>query len=293
MPYVKWLEGQSDIFPLLCDLLPEGTGFVVMLKVYLDRGAKKDMTDGVMCMSSVIFKPTPYKQFFRPWNRMLKAWDAFAFHATDFYNGAEEFKRDTPYRKRLFEEDCKRIPKMIGHHVERISLISFRPDEFDRVVPPEWKEKFGASVHSHAVQLSLIANGWWRQDKCPSESFAYFMETGDTDEGMVLQHVEAMRSDIKSGTSAVIGVKSFTSADKGTARGLEAADFAAWHWNKYYMDKIRAGVKDKPRKDFEAFVNAAEGKIEYMFLTEADLKYFFSLASPKAENVAIRGASYG
>lgn len=253
-----------------------------MLKVFLDRGAKKDMSDGVMCVASVIFKPTPYKQFFRPWNRMLKAWGASAFHATDFYNGAEEFERDTPYRRRLFEEDCKRIPKMIGPHVERISLISFRPDEFDRVASPEWKAKFGTSVHSHAVQLCLIANGWWRKEKYPSESFAYFMESGDTDEGKILQDVEGMRHDTETGTGSVIGVRSFTSVDKGMARGLEAADFAAWHWNKYYMDKIRAGNEDKPRKDFAALVNAADGKIEYMFLTQADLKYFFSLVPKEA-----------
>ncbi len=256
-------------------MLPEGNGLLVMLKVYLDLGAKKDMTDGVMCVASVIFKPTPYKQFFRPWNRMLEAWGASAFHATDFYNGAGEFKRDTPDKKHLFEEDCKRIPKMVGHHLEKILLVSFRPDEFDRVASPEWKEKFGTSVHAHAVQLLLIANGWWITSKHPSECFAYFMETGDTDEGEVLKSVEGMRHDKQS--APVIKISSFATVDKGAARGIEAADFAAWHWNKYYMDKIRAGEKDRPRKDFAALVDAAEDKIKYMFLTEADLKYFFSL----------------
>jgi hypothetical protein len=246
-----------------------------MLKVFLDRAAKLHPTDDVMCVASVIFKPTPYKQFLRPWNRMLKAWEASAFHATDFYPGAQEFTRSTPDRKKLFEEDSKRIPKMVGQHVERISLISFKPTEFEGTMSPKWKEKFGTSVHSHAVQLCLIANGWWRTDKCPTESLAYFMESGDEDERLILRDVARMRN--SGNTGKVIGVSSFTSIAKGTARGLEAADFAAWHWNKYYMDKMRVGDMDRPRKDFAALVEAAEHKIEYMFLTGANLEYFFSL----------------
>lgn len=62
---------------------------------------------------------------------MLKAWGATAFHATDFYSGAKEFKRNTVERKRLFEEDSKRIPRMIGACVQRILIVSFKPDGGD------------------------------------------------------------------------------------------------------------------------------------------------------------------
>jgi hypothetical protein len=206
---------------------------------------------------------------------MLKAWNASAFHAADFYPGAKEFARNTVRRQDMFDSDSKRIPKMVGRHVERIVLISFMPDEFSRVASAQWKEKFGTSVHAHAVQLALIANGWWRNDKCPSESFAYFMESGDTDEREVIKYVNRMRNDAD--TAKVVGIGSFACVDKGTERGIEAADFAAWHWNKYYMDRVRTGNKERPRMDFAAFVDAAENRIEYMFLTGADLKYFFSL----------------
>ena len=101
---------------------------------------------------------------------------------------------------------------------------------------PGWVEYFGNSVHSQAVQLCLIANGYWRHGKCRGESFAYFMESGDEDQGEVVKTVERMRHDTKRGTAQVIRVSAFTPVDKGMARGLEAADFVAWHWNKYYMD---------------------------------------------------------
>ena len=120
-----------------------------MLKVYLDLGRKVDSADAIVSVASVIFKPTRYKQFVRPWERMLKPWKAAAFHATDFYPGGGEFKRDTPERCKLFEDDSKRIPRMISDYVQNVLLVAFRPEEFNRVASPRWKEKFGTSVVRH------------------------------------------------------------------------------------------------------------------------------------------------
>jgi hypothetical protein len=250
-------------------------GLLVMLKVYLDLGQKQDMRDGVMCVGAAMFKQAPYKQFLRPWERMLKRWDAKAFHATDFYNGAGEFKRDTPARQRLFTEDSRRIPGMIGPHINRVLLVSFRPEEYLRVASEQWKKKFGTNLHSLAVQMVLLANGRWAERRRPSESFAYFMESGDPDGPEVSAMVE--RFGQNPDDSRVVRVRSFTIADKGTARGLEASDFAAWHWNKYYMDKIREGKEDEPRKDFAAFVETSQEKVDSIFLSGANLEYFLSL----------------
>jgi hypothetical protein len=206
---------------------------------------------------------------------MLKAWGAEAFHATDFYGGAKAFKRDSSARQSRYDEDSRHIPKIIGQNVERIFLVSFRPKEFAQIASPEWKEKFGASVHSHAVQLCLIANGWWRHEKCPTESFSYFMEAGDMDESEVVKTVARMRQNTE--TAPIIKVNSFTIAEKGADRGNEAADFAAWQWNKYYMDKMRFGRGSNPRKDLAALVAASNEKVEYIFATGAYLKYIFSL----------------
>lgn len=247
-----------------------------MLKAYLDVGTKADDTDAVLCVACVIFKPTRYKQFVRPWSRMLNAWDASAFHATDFYNGCGEFRRDTPKRKQLFADHSMRFPRVLGERVERIFLVAFRPEEFSQLASPKWKQKFGTSVHSLAVQLCLIANGYWLEKKCPSERFAYFMESGDSDEREVLATVSRMRQDLEMGTAQVIRTASFAALGKGADRGLEAADFAAWHWNKYYMDKMRFGQAAKPRKDLAALTAIAKDRVEYIFATGAHLKYFFS-----------------
>ena len=255
-----------------------------MLKVYMDRAAKRDAKDEVMCVACVMFKPTAYKQFVRSWNRMLKAWGAKAFHARDFYPGAREFKRDTPKRQQLYEEDSRRIPQMIAKCISRILVISFRPSEFLQVAPGKWKEVVGTSLHSQAAQICLLSNGdWLKEKRLPHESFAYFMESGDEDEAEVLRSVAIMRKHEK--TAQHIKVASFTSVDKGQARGLEAADCVAWHWNKYYMDSERTGSVRRPRKDFLFIAETARGRCDCIFATGEDLKILFSL--PKTGGIKI------
>jgi len=264
-----------DILEILDDVLPSGQGLLAMLKVYLDLGEKKASDDGVMSVGAAMFKPTPYKQFLRPWNRMLDAWGASAFHATDFYSGAQEFKRDTPERKTLFAEHSRRVPGMIGRHVTRILVVSFRPEEYLRVASPEWKNKFGTNLHSLAVQVVLLTNGRWAEQYRPSETFAYFMESGDPEGAEVAAMVERFRQN--QADNKVCRIRSFTTVDKGVARGLEAADFAAWHWNKYYMDKVRNGLPDDPRKDFAALIETSQNKVNSIFLSGAVLEYFLGL----------------
>lgn len=273
----------EDILALLGDVLPSQNGLIAMLRAYMDRAAKRDAYDEVMCVACVIFKPTAYKQFVRPWNRMLKAWGAKEFHATDFYPGAGEFKRDTPARQALFEEDSRRIPQMIAKAVTQILIVSFRPMEFMEVAPANWKEKFGTNAHSHATQICLLYNGdWLKETKHRHECFAYFMESGDENQAEVLSAVEGMRA--HANTARHIKAASFTTVDKGLARGLEAADCVAWHWNKYYMDSERAEKIRPPRKDFISLVDATRGKSKYIFATGDDLKYIFSLCAPLLES---------
>jgi hypothetical protein len=148
---------------------------------------------------------------------MLRRWKASCFHATDFYNGAKEFKRNTSERERLFEADSRLIPELIGEHIQRMLLVAFRPAEFMRKVPPHWRDRLGTSIHSQAVQLCLISNGYWLAENHRRDSFAYFMESGDADQGEVTKSVEKMRQDLA--CAPVINMASFTTVEKGVARG--------------------------------------------------------------------------
>ena len=235
-----------------------------MLKVYLDRGAKSDADDGVISVAATVFKPLGYKRFIRPWNRMLRGWGASAFHATDFYPGAQEFKRDTSSKKERFERDFKLIPKLIRENTARILVVSTRPAEFIREAPENWKATFGTNVHAIGVQILLIAMGWWAEECHFNERFAYVRESGDEDDAQVASSVRSMRTGHPD-TARLIRVASFAHVEKGIARGTEAADCVAWYWNKWYMDKARKGTPEHPRKDFAALVGSEEGKFKNIF----------------------------
>lgn len=266
----------ADIIPLLEDVLPNGKGLLVMMKVYLDRGAKSDADDSIVSVASAIFKPMGYKQFVRPWNRMLRGWGASAFHATDFYNGAGKFKRDTPEKIERHDADSKLLPRIVGENIERILVVATRPNEFLKEAPEKWKNLFGTNVHSIGVQMILIALGWWAEAQHFSERFAYFRESGDEDDAEVARTAERMRGS-DADTARLIRVASFAHVEKGVARGTETADMISWHWNKWYMDKLRKGKPQEPRKDFRALVDFTRGRFKYIFLTGAYLKFFFSL----------------
>ena len=268
--------GNDEVSYLLNDVLPDGKGYVVMLKVYLDRGEKRDQNDCVMCVVATVFKPSAYKQFVRPWERMLRRWNASAFHATDFYSGYDEFKRKgDPKREARFQEDCRAIPTIVGENIERVLAVAFRPDEFVARASLEWKDRFGVDTHAMAVQLCLVMNAWWLQKKSSTEYFAYFQEAGDESEGRITEAVRRLRNDPH--YASLIRVKSFSSVTKGVARGTEASDFVAWHWNKHAVERMGKGLE--PRKDFVAFARLTElqGKVQCAFITGKKLDRYFEV----------------
>jgi hypothetical protein len=206
---------------------------------------------------------------------MLKRWGANAFHASDFYPGGGEFKRDTERKKQWHDEDSKRIPSMIGTKLARVVAIAFLPEEFERKASQRWKDRFGTNVYSLAVQLCMISLGFWLKDTRSSEHFAYFQESGDKGQARVDEAVTMMRDDKDYGP--LVRVQTFSTVEKGAERGLEASDFVAWHWNKHYMDRFKRG-DDRPRKDFAAFMKLAENKVSTSFVTDDRLKEFFRVA---------------
>jgi hypothetical protein len=255
----------------LDDLLPGGKGNLAMLKVYLDVGRKPDpqKTEEISCVVATVFKPVAYKQFVRPWNRMLKKWNANAFHATDFYPGGGEFERTTEERKEWHDADSRAIPSMIGKRLTRVTAMSFLTEEFKRVA---------------SVQLCMISLGYWLKDTSSTERFEYFQESGDEGQGAINHVVEKFRTDPEMGPH--VRIASFKTVAKGTARGLEASDFVAWHWNKHYMDRIRKGEM-APRKDFAAFMKIAEDKVSTAFVSGEKLKYFFSVVGNFGQDDAV------
>lgn len=63
-------------------------------------------------------------------------------------------------------------------------------------------------------------------------------------------------------------------APKGNVRGLEASDFVAWHWNKYYEESVKTDAR-RPRKDLVAFLDhTPKNKVLVYLYTGRDLEQF-------------------
>ena len=252
-----------------------------MMKVYMDRAARHDSAKGVMCVAATVFKPVRYKQFVRPWNRMLRGWGASAFHATDFYPGGGAFYRKTPDLKPIpariarYDRDSKLIPSLIGEHTEQIIGVSFLQREFERAAPPAWKAKYGDNMHVLAVQMCMIAIGYWAKKANYFDGFSHVLESGDESEAQVAEVVGNMKKDEVVGPH--IQCRGYAFVDKGKARGLETADMVAWHWNKFYVDRLSAAKPRDIRKDFAKLLTISADRIHLYFPTEEKLRFFLSL----------------
>lgn len=264
----------ADIVGLIIDDFGPGA-LLVTLKVYLDKGYKTDSAlESIVSVAATVFHPSDYLHFTHPWNEMLSRWGAPAFHATDFYAGYQHFTRDTPERKEWFDADCRAIPKIIGSHIAHGLVVSFIPSEVRRDAPPEWLSNVTESDHTIAVRLLLVLMGYWAKDVGHAGGLLYFMERGDDDEAEVIAAAREMETSPVSGQH--VQVADFLAIKKGSSRGLEAADFLAWHWNKHWADRMRSGLP--LRKDFQAFVDyGGVDRVATAHITGDKLKMLFSL----------------
>jgi hypothetical protein len=261
-----------------------GEGFAVLLKAYMDRGAKPQ-AQGIMCVATVIFAPPAYKKFCREWRKFLRSWGVDAFHATDFYPGGGDFWRKLrdgtmhPERMARFQADSRRIPGLIGDAIRQCFVTSFRQREFESVAPPGWRDHFG-SINGVAAQVTAAAIGHWSNRVRFGGKVAYIIEDGD--DGIEMEtslrrlYDHPARRDHSRMAAPPVRVP------KGNAKGLEASDFLAWHWNKFYVDSVAAMNPRKVRNDFAAFVKFRPERVQINFFTGEHLERFL------AENGCVR-----
>src|SRR5262245_43417020 len=167
----------------LNDVLASGRGSILMLKVYLDRAARKDGY-GTVAIAGALFWPFSYDQFLHVWEPFLKEWEASAFHATDFYPGARDFRRKRPdgtpdpERMSWFERDTRRIPGLIEPYVRKLFLVAFSRDEYEAVAPLTWRQKYGP-VNFVAAQMMAQSIGHWANDVNHDGEIVYLYENGN------------------------------------------------------------------------------------------------------------------
>jgi len=112
------------------------------------------------------------------------------------------------------------------------------------------------------------AIGHWANESRYGGKVAYIIEDGDDGDEMAAALKGVYKND-KQRTHTRMAAPPLV-VPKGAARGLEAADLMAWHWNKFYAESVLR-TKREARKDFAAFVDftRAQRKID-VFLYEGD-----------------------
>jgi hypothetical protein len=159
-----------------------------------------------------------------------------------------------PARMARYDRDSKRVPRIIGDHVFQLFAVSAKEKEYEAVAPENWRKQFGG-IHRVTIQALVGGIGHWANKAGYRGDIAYFFETGDEDEAEVsdafrkLYDKPDQRRHCRM-ASTPIGVP------KGSARGLEVADFLAWHWNKYYVDTLSTHPPRDTRKDISALIKS-------------------------------------
>ena len=228
-------------------------------------------------MAACLFKPPKYKQFVRRWEQMLKGilpGGALFFHATEFFPGGGIFK-DVPRAKR--DAIAATLPDLLDEFLHQVIAASFKEDEFIREAPPLWKKRFG-SLTGVAVQMCAGGIGHWANERSNNGPIAYVFESGEADEAEAGTAFTNISRSPK--IKAHSRYRSHTFTAKGLARGLEAADYFAWHWNKFDAETLSRSVGDPSRratrKDFHSLVMRNPEKYRVFTFTGPELHVFLT-----------------
>ncbi len=255
---VERSDVESEFSDLLDAVLPLEGGLAVMLQAYFDESGTHEGSR-VMCVSGYVFASSQAKKFTREWNKFLAANDIEYFRMSQCAGGHGPFKKfSTKQRESLVKQAVEII-------VSRISagfVCSISEEDYLSVVSKGWLKKYG-SAYTILLQWCLASVGYWLDKGSYSGPVAYFFESGHRNQG------EANKKKV----SEQYRYCSHTFAGKRLAVPLQAADFLAWEWCKFwretYLDKARY-----PRLSFARVILAKQTYHETKHLDRRILRRF-------------------
>ena len=265
---------------ILETVLSDGRGAALLTKFFADRGEKEGR---VISVGGALFRPVQHAVFESQLKPLLKEWPADSFHSADFYPGGGDFWRKDknnvtdPRRQALFEKQSVLIQNLMASHVHKFFISTFRPLEYERVAPLWFRKKFGGA-HTVAMQLMAGQVGHWANESNFEGDIVYFFETGDPETAAIEKALRRSYSDPKQRehcrmASTPIGI------DKTKARGLDAADYIAWHWNRDFAERLDSPTPRNQRKDTGAFLKKLalrKESVDVKLFTNGSLKYFLN-----------------
>ena len=169
------------------------------------------------------------------------------------------------------KEVAKGLPALVDNYSYQFVTATLKEDEFNAVAPTAWRDVFG-SLHGVAAQMCAGAIGHWANKRGYHGPIAYFFEAGDDDQTDVDNRFLALSR--KPTQKKHIRYHSHSFVEKGGARGLEAADYFAWQWNKFDAETMTPFSEYRKhrdmRKDLRALVMGNPKKYQvFRFIGEA------------------------
>ncbi len=214
-------------------------GLALILQAYFDESERED---GTFCVAGYVFFPAEAKTFEKEWSRLF---GDRIFHMTDLAARRGEFSD-------LDQDEADRYIKGAVKLVRRRTVyggaVALNMNELSTMPPIE--QRGFRTAYSICCYLVALGVAQWARKQSIS-SIAYFFEAGNRHEAEANEFMRAI------GDSPYFrerfGRTSYTFADKGSVRALEAADLFAWELAKQVSEgRERGSIVElsRNRKDF-------------------------------------------
>jgi hypothetical protein len=212
-----------------------------VLEAYLDESER---SGGIFCVAGFVFTPAAASKFNQEWRGLMG--DArWPFHMVDFVAGRGAFSGIT-HRERA--QLIRAVVALINHRFAFGVAVSCRLAEVHSVAP-RWIEGFG---HAYPVLCHLAMGSvgdWTRQNSRhgrPPDGVRYIFEAGHGAQDEAQRFISRIADDPDPGAAELRAYYSYEShgfQPKPALGALQAADFFAWEWAKFYDETVEQDLR--------------------------------------------------
>jgi hypothetical protein len=269
----------TDYFGHLVDaVLPDGEGMVAVLHAYFDESGTHDGS-GRMCIAGYLFTPHQAKQFSKAWGATLRAAGVDSFGASDCANGGKQF-RGMPVQER--DRLARTLIALIREHMTFGVAVVFASDTYEAESTRAWRQYYG-HAYTTCLQFCLGEVHKWAARTGYQGHVAYFFEAGHRHQREANERMHNIARDAKKRADFLYG--SHTFVDKRHARPCDAADYLAWHINRFMraMSALAViGGRPKMRRDLLALLGGhyQSGLYSIQEIDRDRVRYLFETAAP-------------
>jgi hypothetical protein len=234
-------EDRHDAFDDLVDILA-ADGVVAVLRAYFDASQR---TSGVFTIAGYLFDSYQARKFRRDWNQVFGPYGGL--HMTDL--AALQGRYRGRVTRAQSHDMCHSAVEIIRQRMTCGVVVSCWVQDI-QTHSPRWIRGYG---YPYAVccHLAMAAMGIWARDHDYRTGIAYVFENGD-------EHAAEATTLMRNAGHPLIQSQyqyrshGFVRKDDPIAAPIQAADFLAWEWGKFFDET--ATVHKRPMRRSLAYL---------------------------------------